>query len=154
MTATPQQARKEIFARIQTCWDAGAAAIVGTVPEMRYQGVEEKGLPGAANFWARASTQLATTRQRGHQQLDDGGTIPFYETDGALFVQIYAPMKAPSSYAKGELLAALAQRMFMGATTASGVWFRNPRINELPNDGTWYRWNVIADYQFSQVKGT
>lgn len=155
MSATPPQARKEIFARVQTCWDAGAGAIVDPIPELRFQGVEKPALPGGTKFWARASTQLADTRQRGHTMPDDAApSQPFYQTDGAVFVQIFAPMKAPGDYAKGELLATLAQRMFMGYRTASGVTFYRPRMIELPNDGTWYRWNAIADFEFNQVKGT
>lgn len=146
---TPQNARKEIFARIGGCWTAHAPAIVDPLPEMRYQGVEEAALPGATKFWARASTQLVTTRQSAF--VTDGDVPIEYATAGVVFVQIFAPMK-PNGYAKGELLAELAQRMFMQGETPSGVWFRNPRINELANDGTWYRWNAIADFQFNQVK--
>lgn len=155
MSATPQQARKSILALIWSVWEAKAPAIVSPLPEMRWQGVEEAGLPGALKFWARASTQLATTRQSAHIMPDGPTGSPVeYSSNGVVFVQIFAPMKARDSYAKGELLAALAQCMFMATETSSGVWFRNPRINELPSDGTWYRWNVIADFQFNQVKET
>lgn len=157
MTATPQQARKEIFALIAAEWAAKAPAIVAplAVPEVRWQGVEKAALPGATKFWARAGTQLATTRQNAHIMPDGPGGSPVqFGTAGIVTIQIFAPMKEPASYAKGELLAELGQCMFMATETASGVWFRNPRINELPSDGTWYRWNVIADFQFNQVKGT
>lgn len=156
MSTTPQNARKEIFALIASGWAAKAPAIVApaAAPEMRYQGIEEGALPGAQKFWARSSTQLVTTRQSAHMMLPEPGQSPVeYATAGVVFVQIFAPMKGIGSYAKGELLAELGQCMFMATETASGVWFRNPRINELTNDGTWYRWNVIADYQFNQVKG-
>lgn len=157
MSATPQQARKEIFALIDTTWKAKAPAIVAplALPEMRWQGIEKGALPGSTKYWARSSTQLATTRQSAHiMRPDDPGQSPVeFATSGVIFIQVFAPMSEHGSYAKGELLAALAQCMFMAAETASGVWFRNPRINELVPDGTWYRWNVMADYQFNQVKG-
>lgn len=155
MSTSPQQARKEIFALIAAEWAAKAPAIVAplAVPELRYQGVEKAALPGATKFWARASTQLATTRQAAFAMAGLGATVPVYDTEGVVFIQVFAPMKEPGSYAKGELLAELGQCMFMAAETASGVWFRNPRINELVPDGTWYRWNVIADFRFNQVKG-
>lgn len=155
MTASPQTARKEVFALIAAGWAAGSPAIVNAsqAPEMRYQGVEKGDLPGANQFWARASTQLATSRQAAFALVGQGATIPVYETTGVVAVQIFAPMSAVASYAKGELLAELAQCMFMASETPSGVWFRNPRINELPPDGTWYRWNVLTDFQFNQTKG-
>lgn len=149
---TPQTARKEIFALIAAQWTAKAPAIIAPAPEMRWQGIEKGDLPGASAYWARSSTQLVTTRQRAFI-MAGAGSPTGYETNGNVFIQIFAPMKAPSSYAKGELLAGLGQCMFMAAETPSGVWFRNPRINELTPDGTWYRWNVIADFQFNQAKG-
>lgn len=155
MSLTPQQARKEIFARVDSVWKAKAPAIIApaAAPEMRYQGVEEGASPGSTKYWARASTQGATTRQSAHMMDGPGQSPVEFLSEGAVFIQIFAPMSEKGSYAKGELLAEAAQCMFMATETASGVWFRNPRINELPSDGTWYRWNVIADFQFNQVKG-
>lgn len=155
MSTTPQGARKALFAMIGAGWALKAPAIVAplSAPEMRYQGVEKPGLPGADKFWARSSTQLATTRQSAHVTDAVGSSPVEFESRGVVFVQIFAPMIEPTSYAKGELLAELAQCMFMASETANGVWFRNPRINELQPDKSWYRWNVIADYQFNQVKG-
>lgn len=155
MTLTPQQARKQMFALVEGVWDAKAATIVGYRPEIRYQGVEEANPPGAGKFWMRIGTTTVTTRQSGHQMPDEpNGSPVVYDTYGFITLQMFAPMKSKDSWAKGELLAELGQCMFMASETGGSVWFRNPRIRELNNDGTFYRWNVIADYQFSQVKGT
>jgi hypothetical protein len=153
MSLTPQEARKQMLALIDTCWNAGAPAIVGHVPEIRWQGHELPGLPGADNYWMRASTQGVANPQRGHRMPEVGISKPVYDNLGIVMLQIFAPMKSVEAYAKGELLAGLGQGMFMASETGGSIWFRNPRIRELDNDGTWYRWNVIADYQFSQVKG-
>lgn len=153
MTVSPQTARKQIFQRILDCWSANAGDILSPIPELRFQGLELSGIPGATSFWARASTQLVTTRQAAHAmpEAPDGSNV-VYETHGLVFLQIFAPMKNPEAWAKGELLAQVGQRMFMASETSSAVWFRNPRMVELQNDGTWYRWNVIAEYQFNQTK--
>lgn len=153
MTLTPQNARKELFTLVDTCWQAGAGAITTYVPEIRWQGVEENDLPGSDKFWMRASTQGVSNRQRGHRMPEAGISKPIYDNIGFITLQIFAPMNSIDSYAKGELLAELGQGMFMASETGGAIWFRNPRIRELPHDGTWYRWNVIADYEFSQVKG-
>lgn len=153
MTLSQQAARQEILAHIASAWAAGSAAIVGYVPEIRYQGVELPGLPGTDNYWMRASTNNVTTEQSGHAIDEPGVSEVIYTTFGFVTLQIFAPMKTADSYAKGELLSGLGQRMFMASETAGGIWFRNPRIRQLDNDGTWYRWNVIADYQFDQSKG-
>lgn len=155
MSTTPQLARKGILARISAEWAAKAPAIVAPLaaPEMRYQGLEKGALPGADKYWGRSSTAMATTRQSAHVTDEVDRSPVEYLTGGVVMVQIFAPMSVTGSYAKGELLSEAAQRMFMAGETSEGVWFRNPRINELPNDGTWHRWNVIADFQFNQVKG-
>ena len=155
MMLTYQQARKEMFAKVEGCWEAHAGAIVGYTPEIRWQGVEEGKLPGADKFWMRASTTTVTTRQGGHMSPEGPeGSPVVYDTYGFITLQVFGPMKGKDSWSKGELLSEVGQRMFMASETAGGVWFRNPRIRELNNDGTWYRWNVISDYQFSQVKGS
>lgn len=148
-----QNARKEMFALVDAAWAAGATAIAGYVPDIRFQGVEEAALPGADKFWARCSTNNVTTNQVGHAMPEAGVSDVVYRTVGFITLQVFAPMKGADSYAKGELLSSLGQRMFMASETGGAVWFRNPRIRELDNDGTWYRWNVIADYQFDQTKG-
>lgn len=155
MTLTYQQARKEMFAKVNDCWQAHAGDIVSPIPEIRWQGVEEGALPGADKFWMRVGTNTVTTRQSGHMSPDaPGGSPVVYDTYGFITLQMFAPMKGKDTWSKGELLSELGQRMFMASETGGGVWFRNPRIRELNNDGTWYRWNVIADYQFSQTKGS
>ena len=154
MSLQPQAARKVLFAAVDACY-AGAAAIalIGYAPHVRYQGAEEATLPGADKFWLRASTQGVTNRQRGHRMPITGVSKPVYDNQGFITLQIFAPMNSPDDYAKGELLAQLGQAIFMASEVGGSIWFRNPRIQELDNDGTWYRWNVIADYLFSQVKG-
>lgn len=153
MSLRPQEARKAMFATINTCWQAGAGAIAGYVPEIRYQGLEVGALPGADKFWMRAGTQGVDNRQRGHMMPEVGISKPVYDNIGLIILQIFAPMNSPDSYGKGELLAELGQGMFMASDIGGSIWFRNPRIRELEQDGTWFRWNVIAEYQFSQVKG-
>jgi hypothetical protein len=153
MSLQPQEARKQMLAAVDTAWQAGAGAIVGSSPDIRYQGVEEGPLPGADKFWMRAGTQGVSNHQRGHRMPLTGISKPVHDNKGFITLQIFAPMNSPTAYAKGELLAQLGQAIFMATETGGSIWFRNPRIRELDNDGTWYRWNVIADYQFSQVKG-
>lgn len=141
-----------MFFRVNSYWDLHSAGIAGYVPEARYQGFELPALPGADKFWMRAMTTTVTTRQTGHMMPDPpNGSPVVYTNFGFITVQIFAPMIDPTSWSKGELLAELVQSVFMAAETPGNVWFRNPRIREINNDGTWFRWNVISDYQFDQT---
>lgn len=153
MTVSAPNARREMFAHINACWQADTLAIVGYVPEIRWQGLEKKTVPGADKFWMRASTQEVDTNHSGFAVPQFGVSDVVYDTDGVVTLQIFAPMKERTAYDLGEKLAQVGRRAFMATSTPSAVWFRRPRVRELDNDGTWYRWNVIADYHFSQVKG-
>lgn len=154
MTLTTPEARKQMFDRIDSVWSTQAAAIAGALPEMRYQGVKEAAKPGADKYWARASTQHVLTRQSAftNQEQGEGGSKVIYETSGVLYIQIFAPMSDLTGWARGELLAQLGKGMFMAWETSGSVWFRNPRFEELEDDGTWYRWNVKVDFQYSEAK--
>lgn len=153
MSLTYQQARKEMFAFVDAAWAGKSGAIVGGAdPELRYQGFELPEKPKADEFWAFLQATTVTSRQAGFQEAGDAPDGVVFATYGFLTMTIFAPMGSQKKYARGELLAELGQCMFMATSTPGQVWFRNPRINELKNDGTWYRWNVLADYQFDQVK--
>lgn len=154
MTLTTPEARRQMFDRVDSVWSSDAGAIVGATPEMRYQGVKEGDKPGADKYWARTSTQHVLTRQGAftNPEQGEGGSKVIYETSGILFIQIFAPMSDPEGWAKGELLAQLGKGMFMAWETSGSVWFRNPRYEELEHDGTWYRWNVKVDFQYSEAK--
>lgn len=152
MTISQQNARKSIFLLVNTLWTSEAPAVIGYTPEIRWQGVEQATLPGNDKFWMRASTNNVTTSQVGHRMPEEGVSDVVYRTVGFVTLQIFAPMNQRDSYAKGELLSEIGQRMFMARETAGSVWFRNPRIRELDNDGAWFRWNVIADYEFDQIR--
>ena len=156
MTVSHTGARKAILALISDCWQAKSGDIVGGAPpELRIQGVQIPDPPDSKSFWARASTQGVTTRQRAHSVPPEHGgpSKTVYATYGIVFVEVFAPMCNPMGWETGELLSELAQGMFMQSETGNGVWFRNPRIVELPSDDKWYRWHAIADYTFNQVKG-
>lgn len=147
MTATYPQAIDEIYGLFRTAWNAGAPAIVGYTPEIRWPGVEEPTKPETKKFWARVSSQNVTERQITFRN----GTSKRYQTDGLIFVQIFAPMSNAQAMEKLRLLAVVARNAFRGKVTGSDVWFRNCRINELSPDGTSYRCNIVAEYQFDEI---
>ena len=51
---------------------------------------------------------------------------------------------------KGRDLAEIARNSFRGKCV-EGIVFRNARINDLPSEELFYRFNVIAEYQFSEL---
>ena len=39
-----------------------------------------------------------------------------------------------------------------GKTTASQIWFRNPRINEVGEDRDWFQVNATIDFNYDELR--
>lgn len=157
MSSSAPEARDDVFRLFTEGWTL-ADDIVGESVELRYQGVlfgpGGTALPpiDPGRYWARLSMRNVMSRQSAFviDQVEGESPIVF-ESNGLLFVQVFAPMSAVDGFAKGLLLAKLAQAIFRAAETPSGVIFRNVRISELEDDTKSYRWNVIAEYEFDEI---
>jgi len=147
MTATYTEAVDAINGAFYEAWQAEAASIVGSVPEIRWQGVEADKPPQNV-FWCRVSIQTVYEEQT--TLSNDNGTKR-YRTGGLVFVQIFCPTADAQAMDKGRKLAIVARNAFRGKQTANGVWFRNARINELPPEDDAYRLNVVADYEYDDI---
>ncbi len=151
MTATPQQAREEVYELFTNDWKASAGVILNPIPEIRYQGKEKGEVPQGA--FVRISMQQVRSSQSAHTMRDDpeaSGTQ--YTTYGLIFVQVFVPVSLRDGYFKGELLATFARDIFRARETPSGVWFRNARFNELEPEGSKHRWNVSVEYEYNEIK--
>lgn len=153
MTATYTEARDEMFERFTDAFGAAAEAIAGHAVDMRYQGVV-KGIPSADKYWVRLSTRNVLSRQTSFVSPDaPGQSAKEHTSSGLIFVEIYAPMTDKRGFERAGLLAELAQGIFQNAETSSSVWFRNTRINDLPDDGKAWRFNVVSEYSFDTLNG-
>ena len=142
------QAVDEIFDKINTAWKANTTSIVGYVPKMRWPGVEEPKKPNLGKYWARTSQETVTEEQTGLRNGDNGQR---YTALGLVFVQIFCPKSDGQSMVNGRSLAIVARDALRGKTTSCKVWFRNARIKELSPEDNWYRFNVIAEYEYDEI---
>lgn len=69
---------------------------------------------------------------------------------GVLIVTIHTP--SASGLSSGYQLAKVVADAYEGVSSPNGVWFRNVRINELGRDGSFYRINVLADFEYHETK--
>jgi hypothetical protein len=67
-----------------------------------------------------------------------------------LIIQVFCPRSDAQAMAKGRALAEVARDAFRGVDTG-GVWFRNVRINKLPPSEKYYIFNVISEYEYSEI---
>lgn len=148
MTPTYTTARDELFTLFNAAWQS-ANAVVGYVPEIRWQGAEESTEPDFSKFWCRVSRQTVAEPQT---TFAIGGSPKRYTSYGLVFVQVFAPKNESLAYEKMQQLAQVAKNAFRGKTTESGLWFRNVRVNDnLPMEEMMYRLNVIAEYQYDEI---
>lgn len=151
MTIEFDLAGDEIFALFNTAWNANTTAIVGYVPEVRWQGKEVSTKPPSGKFWARLSLQNLIEEQRTLSNCVGEPGKKHYTSSGLVFIQMFAPKETLNAFYKCKQLAKVARNAFRGKTTPGKIWFRNVRINELNPEELFYRINVAAEYEFDEI---
>jgi len=148
MTTDYISAVDQMFALFNAAFSASAPAIVGYMPDVRWQGIDEGTTPDASKFWCRVSQQTVIEEQ---STIADENGKRRYTADGLLFVQLFCPISDVEAMEKGRKLAVIARNAFRGKATSGKVWFRNVRINELPKEESAYRFNVVAEYEYDEI---
>ena len=146
-----EQAHDEIIALFRTAWLAGVES--ATVP-LTYEDVKGDQPEGprtgeaASNApWARVTVRTTQSRQA---SLANHAGQSNWETLGIITINIFTP--AGDGLRLAHKLAKTAQEAFRGVTTSpGGIWFRNPRIEPVGQDGPWYMTNVLAEFTYDEV---
>lgn len=144
-------AQDEMYALLLAAWNANTSAIVGYIPELRYQNVINPAKPDSSKYWARLSIQTVTEEQATLATNISGEGQSRYTTNGLIFVQVFAPLSDSLAGRNGQLISQVAKKAFRGHTTSGKVWFRNGRIQELPDDSQFARFNVVTQYQYDEL---
>ncbi len=146
--ATTAQARDEILARLKAVADAVTPTPLKLVfDDAPGQPARTESTASRVAPWARARVQHTTGRQA---SLSGANGVKRWERGGFLIVQLFTPMLEGQNLA--DSLGSIIRGAFEGYSTPSGVWFRNPRIQEVGSDGTWYQTNIFVDFQYDEVK--
>lgn len=145
MSITYDQAVDEMFALFLAKWQAEATGIVGYIPEVRWQGVEEQDPAELTKFWCRIMQTTVHESQRTFRNGEFGKTFTNY---GFITIQLFCPKTESQAMTLGRKLAIIARDAFRGKTTLGGVVFTNARILELPSEERYVKFNIIADYEF------
>lgn len=151
MTTDYQGATDDIFGQVKKTNDSKSLAILGYIPELRYTPEQKNTPPDATKVWARVSIQ---TVDEGQSTFGTCGDIPgqrLYKSVGLVFVQVFIPKSTGAVGSKLRLLAAMFRNGFRGVKTDNGVWFRNATIKELPDEDTYFRFNVTTEFEYSEI---
>lgn len=132
-------------------WKAETTSIVGYIPKVYWQGVEERETPDSSKFWARLSRQTVGEEQATLSNCEGLPGQKKYEAYGLVFIQIFCPKSETQAFNLGKLLAKVARNSFRGKRTPGGIWFRNVRINELEPEELYERFNVVTEYEYNEL---
>ena len=138
------QARDEILGTFRTAWLADP--ISQDAPIFYWDRPDAE--PPSSGSWCRITVRHA----RGEQATLSGETGQReFEHGGLVTVQIFA--ESGEGGTESDQLAAIAKNSFEGVTTSPGrVLFRNVRFNEVGQDGQWFQINVLADFEYDEVR--
>lgn len=152
---TYTQAVDESYGMFTAAWEASAAGIllacgakvVGYTPEIRYARVEEEDNLPRDRFWARLSH---TTIYETHGAIGNR----MFEGNILFTMQIFCPRTDRTAFDTGRLLAVTARNAVRGKNTPSGDgYFREARINELPNEDNWICFSASAECYYCEYVG-
>ncbi len=138
MNLTFAQANDDILALLKAVWDP-------TGHEMFYDDIREQRETDQTP-WAQVVVRHAAGQQ---DTLGGVGNRSFLRL-GVVIVTINTP--SGSGLSTAYALAKVVADAYEGVSSPNGVWFRNVRINELGRDGTFYRTNVLIDFEYSEMK--
>jgi hypothetical protein len=74
-----------------------------------------------------------------------------YEHNGLIIVQLLIDRQAVDVAETARKVAVVARNIFRGQTFDGCIIFRNVRINRLDPENRFWRYNVIAEYQFDEI---
>lgn len=152
MTTTYIDAYRTISGMFSAAWTAQSAAIVGYVPQIRWQNVGLGAAPASDKYWVRFSVQTVLSVQDnvGSQFADaPGQVVKKFCTYGLVKSELFCPSSDTAAMLKGMQLVTIAHGAFCGKYGDGGVWFRNTRINELPPEDGWVRFNAVAEFEYN-----
>lgn len=129
-----------------------ALQTIPSMAEIRFPDTELTfGKPSLDVYWARfSSINVSGTKATVGSSFNGKAR---HTNRGMVYVQFFASMNMLAVNAPATLQA-LAEGMrdtFRSAPHDDSVIYRNARIDELTNDGTFYQYRAIAEYEFDEI---
>lgn len=145
MTATRQEALAGIVGVFFTAWSA-----VANSARAKFESVgNELTPPPGDDPWAAIVVRHATGNQR---TLTGAFGTQRYGREGVVTVSIFQRQGTGTFRDSGTDIVSSIRDAFEGTTTAQGVIFTNVRINEVGPSGLFYQTNVLADFDYDQIR--
>lgn len=140
-------ARDDLMGKIQTQWDAGSTAGELLLYEDRSGERPSANDTNAVQLWGFVQVRHFSSSQP--TLASDTGAKRF-RREGLLTLQLFLPQGDGLT-----LMDTIGQEFLNaleGERTANGVAFREVRVVEIGEDGPWFQANVLANYEYDEVK--
>lgn len=137
------QARNEIMSLLKAAWDADTTSC--EFPMLYWDTAQKTPTEGA---WARATMQHGSG---GQATLSNEVGARRFRYTGAVTVQLFTP--TGDGLVLSDQLVQVVKNAFAGVTTNPGnIHLRNVRSQEIGQDGVWFNTNVLADFEYDEVR--
>ncbi len=142
--STRRAAITEILGLFRTAWLAAGQSD----DRVKYDNVGKTDLPDSTqSTWARVILRHTTA---GQGSLSSQAGTRIFDRKGILSIQIFTP--PGKGLAEATDLPKIIQDAYEGIETANGAWFRDVVVNEVGPDGDFYQTNVIALFEYTEIK--
>ena len=145
-------ATDELNAIVFDAIQSGSIAILGYIPEIRWQHTEKPAVPDAGVYWVQVSRRNIDENQSTISSLVGKPGGQNYETFGVQVINIFAPKLDAEAGAKLAALSMLIRDAYRGVKSPSGIWFRSATSRERNPEGSWYTNTVSVDYIYNENK--
>lgn len=116
---------------------------------VKYDNVSAKSSPPDTETpWARFVLRHGPSAQSTLSN-DEGARI--FTREGIITVQVFT-LTGSGLIGDPADLPTIVRDAYEGQRTAGGAWFKNVRINEIGEDGRWFQTNVIAEFEYDEIK--
>lgn len=151
MTATYDEAVDQIYGLFSDKFTAGAAAIVGYVPDIRWLDDQNPNEPDRSKVWVRISVNPV---MRPQTSLSNDVFQPgkkMFTSSGLVYVQLFFPKSYSNAAATMRRLAQFIVSFMSNGKTEGCVWFRNAIAKPVVPEDLFYRSNVVTEYQHDEI---
>lgn len=145
---TYSEAIDEIFTTVTNTVETFTPTFIDYEFPLRFVGIEYSTKPDRTKYWARVSTQIVSDQQA---SLSDVEGQRFYEAISLLYIQLFCPRNVSKSLQNGRKMAEILQDQFRRRSTSDELWYRNPRIVELPETAEAYPINIVSEFWYKSI---
>lgn len=146
------EAKDEAYSVFFEALKVASPGIIGYVPEVRWDDLEEPSKPEIDKYHIRTNFEEIVSPQSAFVQCLDANAKRLYASEGIATFVINAPSSPPDSKRNSELLGKELRKAFRAPRMNSDLWFRNPKLSSSYKMDHFLRTMLIVEYYHTEVE--